>query len=61
MKNCNLADSFIGMRGEEQRLRVFENTALRKIFGPKKKHKKDGENRKMWSLIMFNPHHIATG
>jgi hypothetical protein len=33
--------------GEEHRLRVFENTVLRKIFGPKRKE--DGSRRKLHS------------
>jgi hypothetical protein len=37
--------------GEEQRLRVFENTVLRKIFGPKREEDDHGENCIMMSFM----------
>jgi hypothetical protein len=37
--------------GEERRLRVFENTVLRKIFGPKIEEVDHGENCIMMNFV----------
>jgi hypothetical protein len=39
---------------EEQRLRIFENLVLRKIFGPKRE--KDGSRRKLHNHELHNPY-----
>ena len=41
--------------GEEHRLRVFENTVLRFIFGPKRKEV-TGEDYKLMSFMIFTLH-----
>jgi hypothetical protein len=44
---------------EERRLRVFENRALREIFGPKRDEvKRNGENYIIRSLMICNSYLI---
>ena len=48
--------------GEERRLRVFENRALRRIFGPKIDEAQDnGENYVMRRLMICSRHQILFG
>jgi len=45
-----------------QRLRVFENRVLRRVFGPKRDEvTRDGENYIMRSLGIFTPYPILCG
>ena len=47
---------------EERRLRMFENSVLRRIFGPKKKEVTgSGENYIMRSLMICYAHQIFFG
>ena len=45
---------------EERRLRVFENRALRRIFGPRR-DEVTGEWRKLHNEELNNPHPILCG
>jgi hypothetical protein len=48
--------------GEQCRLRVFENRALRRIFGPKRDEVTgSGENFIMRSLMICTPHPLVRG
>jgi hypothetical protein len=46
---------------EEQRLRVFENRVLRKIFGAKRKWQEAGKDFIMWRFITCTLHRIFLG
>ena len=47
---------------EERRLRVFENRALRRVFGPKRDEATgNGENYIMRSLVICTPYPILCG
>jgi hypothetical protein len=46
------------LKEEEHRLRVFENRVLRRIFGPKRKWRKAGEDCMMRSFITCTLHQI---
>ena len=47
---------------EERRLRVFENRALRRIFGPKRDEvTENGEIYIIRSLMIFTPHSVLFG
>ena len=47
---------------EEDRLKVFENRVLRRVFGPKRDEvTRNGENYIMRSLTVCNPHQIFFG
>ena len=47
---------------EERRLRVFENSVLRRVFGPKRDEvTENGENYIMRSLVICTPYRILCG
>jgi hypothetical protein len=47
---------------EELRLRLFENSVMRRIFGPKRnRYYGSGENYKTISLMICTPHQILFG
>jgi hypothetical protein len=47
---------------EERRLKVFENRALRRVFGPKRDEvTRNGENYIMRSLMIYFPYPILCG
>jgi hypothetical protein len=45
----------------ERRLRVFENSVLRRIFGLKRDEQGNGENYKMSSLMINTRHPVLLG
>jgi hypothetical protein len=52
---CGCESWFLTLR-EEQRLRVFENRVLARLFGPKRKWWEDGEDCIMRSFITCMRH-----
>jgi hypothetical protein len=55
-------ESWSRILNEERRLKVFLNSMLRRVFGPKKDEaRRSGENYIMQSSTIFKPHQFLHG